>query len=137
AMADQNLFSIFTLPMLEGDAKTALTEPNAVVITQQTAKKYFGNADAIGKTISVSLDSNRLYRVTGIIKNIPSNSHFHFDLFASMNGWADAKSATWLSGGYHTYILLRPGTDLKKMEARFPAMVEKYMGPQVQQQMGL
>ncbi len=137
AMADQNLFSIFTLPMLEGDAKTALAEPNAVVITQQTAKKYFGNADAIGKTISVSLDSNRLYRVTGIIKNIPSNSHFHFDLFASMNGWADAKSATWLSGGYHTYLLLKPGTDLNKMEARFPAMVAKYMGPQIQQQMGL
>lgn len=127
AMADANIFSIFTLPMIEGDAKTALTETNSIVITQQTAEKYFGNSDAIGKTIVVNLDSTRLYKVTGVIKNIPSNSHFHFDMFASMNGWAKAKSDSWLYGGYHTYLLLKKHTDVKKMEARFPAMVEKYM----------
>src|SRR6185437_11295957 len=137
AMVDPNFFSIFTLPIIEGDATTALANPNAVIITQQTAEKYFGNSDAIGKTIAVSLDSTRLYKVTGVIKNIPSNSHFHFDMFASITGWAAAKSDTWLGGNYHTYLLLDPGANLRKMEARFPAMVEKYMGPQIQQQMGL
>ena len=58
-------------------------------------------------------------------------------MFGSMTSWADAKSDTWMGGNFHTYLLLKPGTDLKKMEARFPAMVEKYMGPQIQQQMGL
>ena len=137
ALVDPNFFSIFTLPMIKGDAKTALAQPGGIVLTQETAEKYFGKEDPVGKIIQVKTDSNRVYKVTGIIKNIPANSHFHFDAFGSMTSWADAKSDTWLAGGYHTYLLLNTGTDLKKMEARFPAMVAKYMGPQIQQQMGL
>src|SRR5215831_21375233 len=137
ALVDPNFFSIFTLPMIKGDAKTALAQPGGVVLTQKTAEKYFGKEEPLGKLIEVNTDSNRLYKVTGVIKNLPSNSHFHFDAFGSMTSWADAKSDTWLGGGYHTYLLLKPGTDVKKMEAGFPAMVEKYMGPQIQQQMGL
>ncbi len=137
ALVDPNFFSIFTLPMIEGDAKTALAQPGAIVLTQQTAEKYFGKAEPIGKIIEINTDSNRVYKVTGVIQNIPSNSHFHFDMFGSMTSWADAKSDTWLGGSYHTYVLLNSGTDLKKIEAGFPAMVEKYMGPQIQQQMGL
>ncbi|MCC6287604.1 MAG: ABC transporter permease [Chitinophagaceae bacterium] len=137
ALVDPNFLSIFTLPMIEGDAKTALTQPDAIVLTREAAEKYFGKKEAIGKIIEINTDSNRVYKVTGIIKSIPANSHFHFDMFGSLTSWADAKSNTWLGGGYHTYLLLKPGTDLKKMEARFPAMVKKYMGPQIQQAMGL
>ncbi|MGH2649032.1 MAG: ABC transporter permease, partial [Ginsengibacter sp.] len=137
ALVDPNFFSIFTLPMVKGNAKTALAQPDAIVLTQETAEKYFGKEEPIGKIIEINTDSNRLYKVTGVIKNIPANSHFHFDAFGSMTGWADAKSDSWMNGGYHTYLLLKPGTDLKKMEAKFPAMVAKYMGPQIQQEMGL
>src|SRR6185312_9612696 len=137
ALVDPNFFSIFTLPMIKGDPKTALAQPDAIVLTQETAEKYFGKADPIGKVIQINTDGNRVYKVTGVIKNIPANSHFHFDAFGSMTSWANATTDTWLSGGYHTYLLLNPGTDLKKLEAKFPAMVEKYMGPQIQQQMGL
>ena len=137
AMVDPNFFSIFTLPMIEGDAKTALSQPDGVVLTQETAEKYFGKEEPIGKIIEVNTDSSRVYKVTGVIKNIPVNSHFHFDMFGSMLGWKDATSDTWLGSNYHTYLLLKPGTDLKKMEARFPDMVKKYMGPQIQQAMGL
>jgi putative ABC transport system permease protein len=137
AFVDPNFFSIFTLPMIKGDAKSALPEANTIVITESTAKKYFGNEDAIGKTIVVTANNNQPYKVTGVIKDIPVNSHFHFDIFASMTGWTDAKSDSWLHGGYHTYLLLKPHTDLAKMEVRFPDMVAKYMGPQIQQQMGL
>lgn len=137
ALVDPNFFSIFTLPMIKGDAKTALAQPGGIVLTQETAEKFFGKQEPIGKIIQVNTDSNRVYKVTGIIKNIPANSHFHFDAFGSLTSWANATSDTWLGGSYHTYLLLRPGTDIKKMEARFPAMVEKYMGPQIQQQMGL
>ena len=137
ALVDPNFFSIFTLPLIKGDAKTALAQPDGIVLTQETAEKYFGKEDPIGKIIEVKTDSSRVYKVTGVIKNIPTNSHFHFDAFGSMTSWTDATTDTWLAGGYHTYLLLNPGTDLKKMEAKFPAMVAKYMGPQIQQQMGL
>jgi putative ABC transport system permease protein len=137
AFADVNFFSIFTLPMMEGDSKTALLQPHTVVITQSTAKKYFGDENAIGKVITLTVDNNQPYTVTGVIKDIPTNSHFHFDMFGSLANFGDANSDTWLGGGYHTYLLLKPGSDLKNMEARFPEMVKKYMGPQIQQQMGL
>lgn len=137
ALIDPNFFSIFTLPMIKGNPQTALAQPGDVVLTQETAEKYFGKEEPIGKTIEVNIDSNRVYKVTGVIKNIPTNSHFHFNALGSMTSMAFATSDSWLGGGFHTYLLLKPGTDLKKMEAKFPAMVEKYMGPQVQQQMGL
>ncbi len=137
ALVDPNFFSIFTFPMIKGDPKTALTQPDAIVLTQETAEKYFGKEEPIGKIIEINTDTNRVYKVTGVIENMPSSSHFHFNVLGSLTSWADAKSDTWLGGNYHTYLLLKPGTDLKKMEARFPDMVEKYMGPQIQQQMGL
>ena len=137
AFTDANFFSIFTLPMVEGNLQTALLQPHTVVITQTTAKKYFGNENAIGKTIMLTADDNKPYVVTGVIKDIPVNSHFHFDMFGSLTGFGDSESDTWMSGGYHTYLLLKPDSDLRKMEAGFPAMVKKYMGPQIQQAMGL
>ena len=136
ALVDPNFFSIFTLPLIEGDVKTALIQPHTIVITKATAKKYFGGEDAMGKTLA--FDNNMAsYKVTGVIDDIPSNSHFHFDMFASMTGWEPAKSDSWMGGNFYTYLLLKPGTDYAKMEARFPAMVEKYMGPQIQKEMGL
>ncbi|MBS1936083.1 MAG: ABC transporter permease, partial [Bacteroidetes bacterium] len=137
ALVDPNFFSIFTLPMLKGDAKTALEQPDGLVLTEETAEKYFGKEEPIGKVIQINTDSNRLYKVTGIMQNMPDNSHFHFDVFGSLTSWEGAKSDTWLGGSYHTYLLLKPGTDLKKMEAKFPDMVAKYMGPQIQEEMHL
>lgn len=137
AFVDNNFFSIFTLPMIKGDPKTALLHEHSVVVSQSTAKKYFGEEDAMGKVIVMTIDNNQPYTVTGIIKDVPANAHFHFDMFTSLTGFGNYNSDTWMSGGYHTYLLLKPGTDLSKMEARFPEMVKKYMGPQIQQQMGL
>lgn len=137
ANADANVFSIFTLPMIKGDAKTALLQPHTVVMTESTAKKYFGVEDPIGKTIIVTADDNKPYIVTGVIKDMPVNSHFHFDILGSMISNERASEYTWMSGGFHTYLLLKPGTDIKQIEAGFPAMVKKYMGPAIQQAMGL
>jgi len=136
AYVDPNFFRIFTLPMVEGDAKTALAQPNTVVITITTAKKYFGNEDALGKTIALA-NVSEPYKITGVIKDVPANSHFHFDMFASMEGRPEAKSDSWLAGSFHTYLLLRPGTDPAKIEDGFPQMVKKYMGPEIQQAMGI
>lgn len=134
ALVDPNFFSIFTLRMIEGDATKALQQPHTIVLTQTTAKKYFGNENPIGKILEFGSIKDI---VTGVIEDIPDNAHFHFDMFGSLVDFGDANSDTWLSGGYHTYLLLQPHSDIKKIEARFPDMVAKYMGPQIQRQMGL
>ena len=134
---DPNFFSIFTLPLIEGDVKTALKEPNTLVITKVAAKKYFGNENPIGKTLVFTSNNNEPFKVTGLIDKVPVNSHFQFDLFGSMTGLNEAKSDSWMGSNFFTYILLKPGSDYKKLEAKLPGMVEKYMGPQIQQQMGV
>jgi putative ABC transport system permease protein len=137
AFVDPNFFSIFTLPLIEGDAKTALKDPSTLIITRAFAKKYFGNEDPMGKTLVFPDNKNAAFKVTGIIDKVPANSHFHFDLFGSMTGLDEAKSDSWMGSNFFTYVLLKPGSDYKKLEAKLPGMVEKYMGPQIQQNMGI
>lgn len=136
AFVDPNFFSVFTLPFLKGNVTEALKQPNSIVITKQLAHKYFGNEEPIGKTLRFT-DGNIPYKVTGVIEKMPANAHFHFDMFGSMLGWEPAKSDSWMESSFYTYLLLKPGADIKTMETRLPGMVEKYMGPQIQKEMGL
>ena len=136
AFVDNNFFSVFTLPFLKGDIKNALVQPNTLVLTKETAVKYFGNDDPIGKTLLFG-DTKDLFTITGVIDNIPANSHFHFDMFGSLSGISNAKSQSWMESNYFTYLVLRQGDDYKKLEAKLPGMIEKYMGPQILQQMGM
>ncbi len=133
-IVDSNFFSVFTLPFIQGDAKTALMEPHTIVLTKDMVHKYFNTEDPIGKLLKID---NELFKVTGVIDNIPANCHFHFDFFVSLSNLPYARDPSWLSSGMFTYIVLKKGYDYKKLEAKFPNMVEKYMGPQIQQQMGL
>ncbi|HSN09162.1 MAG TPA: ABC transporter permease [Hanamia sp.] len=137
AFVDPNFFNIFTLPLIEGDANTALQQPNTIIISKAIAKKYFGNEDPLGKTLVFPDNKNAAFKVTGLIDKVPSNSHFHFDLFASMAGLDEAKSDSWMGSNFFTYLLLKKGADYKKLESKLPEMVEKYMGPQIQQNMGI
>jgi putative ABC transport system permease protein len=134
ALVDSNFFSVFTLPFLQGDPATALIEPHTIVLTKETAGKYFKDEDPMGRTLMINNDA---FKVTGIMENIPANSHFHFDLFASLSNLPYAKDPSWLSSGMFTYLLLKRGFDSKRLEAKLPGMVEKYMGPQIQKQMGM
>ncbi len=131
AFVDPNFFQVFTLPLIQGDAKKALAEPNTVVITKAIAKKYFGSENPIGKVISFKDERNAPSKVTGIIDGVPVNSHFHFDLFASMNGLPESKEVNWMSSNFYTYLVLKPGHDYKKLETQLPGIVEKYIGPQL------
>ncbi|MEA5402321.1 ABC transporter permease [Arcicella sp. DC2W] len=136
ASVDANFFDVFTLPLLKGNAKTALREPNTAVITQDFAKKYFGDEDPIGKVLFIK-SWNESYKVTGLIDKVPHNSHFHFDIFGSMAGVKDAQAASWMSSGYFTYLVLPEGFDYKVLEAKLPQVIKKYMGPQIQAAMGM
>ncbi|MEN7551124.1 ABC transporter permease [Rapidithrix thailandica] len=137
AFVDPVFFSIFTLPFLKGAPQTALKKPHTIVITSEQAEKYFGEEDPIGKILEFK-DWNQQYKVTGVIENIPANSHFHFDFFASMEGLASSKELNWVqSHGYHHYLLLNKQNNYKALERKLPLIVEKYMGPQLQQSLGL
>jgi putative ABC transport system permease protein len=136
AYVDSNFFQVFTLPLIRGDAKTALAEPYTAVVTQALAQKYFGNADPLGKVLNC-LSCNQLYKITGVIKEVPVNSHFHFDIFGSMASVPDANNSSWVSGSYFTYLVLPKGYDPKNLEAKLPQTVDKYIGPQIIKALGV
>ena len=136
AYVDSNFFQVFTLPLIQGDARTALLQPNTAVITRATAQKWFGSENPIGKLFTIK-SWNALYKVTGIIEQVPTNSHFHFDLFLSMAGFQEARSPSWMTSEFFTYLTLPKGYDYKQLQAKLPQVVAKYMGPQVQQAFGM
>lgn len=136
AFVDSNFFEVFTLPLIQGNPKTALAEPNSIVITKALAQKYFGSEDPIGKMLSFKDGINAPYKVTGVINKVPENSHFHFDIFGSMSGFPDSKSPSWMISEFYTYLVLPAGYDYKKLEAKLPQVVDKYIGPQFLQAMG-
>jgi putative ABC transport system permease protein len=133
AFADPSLFDVFTLPMINGSPSKALAEPNSVVLTETTAKKYFNSTNVVGKTLT--FDDNTFYKVTGVIHDIPRQSHFNFDFFISMSTFPDSRSTEWLRSDYNTYVLFKKVGDHKKLEASLPAFLGKYSGPEMQSQL--
>jgi putative ABC transport system permease protein len=134
--ADSTLFDVFTLPAIAGNTKTALNEPNTVVISAAAAIKYFGTTDAIGKTIETNENQRTLYKVTAVIKDIPHNAHFNFDFIFSMDN-VDYQWGNYLSCNHQTYIVLKEGTDYKAFEKNFAQVIEKYVMPQAKQFMNI
>ncbi|MFL5786737.1 MAG: ABC transporter permease, partial [Flavisolibacter sp.] len=127
AHVDSTFFDVFTLPAISGDTRTALNAPNTVVVTESTARKYFGTTNVIGKTIETN--ERVLYKITSVIKDIPKNSHFHFDFMFSMKN-VDYNWNNLLSHNFHTYLLLRKGTNYKEFEKHFEQYIDKYVMPQ-------
>ncbi len=128
---DSTLFSVFTFPMIQGDPAHALTEPRSVVITERTALKYFNSTDVVGKYLVVGDTTN--LKVTGVIRDVPEQSHFNYDFFISLNkSMAHWEQGDWLSNNFNTYIVLKKGADARRLEARLPQMVNKYIVPVAQ-----
>ncbi|HVS95788.1 MAG TPA: ABC transporter permease [Puia sp.] len=128
--ADSTLFDVFTLPMLYGNPHTALLEGRSVVITEKMAKKYFDAVDVVGRTLT--MNDTMLYKVTGVIRDIPEQSHFHYDFFLSMTELDEARQMDqWLSNNFNTYIVLRKGADPAKLEAKFGQLITKYIEPEL------
>ena len=126
--ADSNFFSFFSFPLIKGNAQTVLQDPHSVVLTETTARKYFGSIDdAFGKT--VVLDKDIPLKVTGIAKDVPSNSHLEFDLVLPLENYEDRSwMNTWINNGVYTYIKLSPQITKAQIEKQFPAFMEKYLG---------
>jgi putative ABC transport system permease protein len=136
AHVDSTFFNVFTLPVIQGDTRTALIEPNTVVITGTMAKKYFGSTDVVGKTIEIKDDKNPFYKITAVIKDIPENAHFHFDFFFSMKN-VDYNWGQLTSHNFYTYLRLKKGTDYKAFEKNFDKYTEKYVIPEAKKFMNI
>ncbi len=132
---DSTFFKVFTVKFLEGDPNTALIKPNSIVLTKTEAEKYFGKEDPLGKIINA--DNKKDYLVTGVIKDFPQNSHFHFDFLASMSTYKTSESTYWLSNNYYTYIVLKNGVSPGKIRNQIKDLIKKYAGPQILKAVGV
>ncbi len=133
-MADKSTFSVFTFPMIKGNPETALLAPYTVVITEDIARKYFGDKDPLGQTLKLINDGD--YVVTGVIKNIPRNSHFTFDMLTSLQTRysIDAQEMnSWENMGLYTYLLLQEGCDYKALETKFPSLIDEHLGARLKE----
>ena len=134
-LADSTLFEVFSLPLVMGDPRTALTQPNTVVVTETTARKYFGDDNPIGKILDV--DNRNTLMVTGVIRDIPRNSHFRADLIGSYATLQDSRNPTWWSNTSYTYFLLREGVRAADFERKLNEEFTRYAGPQVKALIGI
>ena len=133
--ADSTIFDVFDIPFIIGDPKTALTEPNSLVITESTAKRYFGDENPMGKMLTSDKVNERM--VTGVIEDFPHNSHFHYDFLLSFVTNPLSRSTVWLNINLYSYIVLKEGASAEELEAKFPDMMRKYVGPQIEQALGV
>lgn len=126
--ADKDLFSVFTFNLLSGDQKAALEAPNTVVITKSMSKKYFGEEDPIGKMLQIG--GNSEYTVTGIVEDVPANSHFRFNMLMSYTTLYSQNQAAmeyWMNIQYYTYVLLAERANPQTLEKKFPSFVDSHM----------
>jgi putative ABC transport system permease protein len=129
---DNSIFEVFSFKLLKGNPEDALVEPNTVVITEEMAEKYFGKEDPIGKNLRIHNET--LYMVTGVMENVPMNSHFRPDFFASfstleLEPTGNPAEDLMSNIDYLTFVLLREGTDYKQLEGKFEGFVERHLGP--------
>lgn len=133
--ADSNFFSFFAYPLLKGDRLTALNQINSVVISESAAKKYFGNADAMGRVVDISTLDNTLHcMVTGVFKDLPVNSTMRFSMLVSWANTSEFAKNFWYQHESYTFVKLKPGANIPVLEAKFPALAERYKtGPSLKE----
>ena len=131
--ADSSVFDVFSFPFLQGDPNTALDDPYALVITEATARKYFGTSDVVGRMLT--LEGRHAYTITGVLENLPHHVHFTFDFLASFESLNQVLPGVgvpegWFTGWYwnpcFTYVRLPEGYDAQRLEDQLPAFVDKY-----------
>jgi putative ABC transport system permease protein len=134
--ADSSFFNFFSIPVLKGDEKNLLNAPRKVVLSESTAKKIFGSENPIDKQIKIGSDTVR-YIVTGVMADVPQKSHFEANLLTSFMTNRRAKDQTWMNNSFSTYFLLKPNSSYKTVDAKYPELLQKYVGPEIQKFTGI
>lgn len=129
---DSTFYDVFSIPLIHGNPKEVLADPNTMVLSKNTAVKYFGDTDVVGKVIKVdfSYDLGRVdFKITGVSENVPDNSHFHYDLLVSSASFpALINNRGWSSNNFITYLLLREGTSQAWFDEKLKEFTRRHMG---------
>jgi putative ABC transport system permease protein len=129
-IADSTVFDIFSFKLIKGDKKTALTEPYSIVLTESMAKKYFGDENPLDQTIKMDYDN---FKVTGVVEDVPENSHFIFSNLISFSTWSKdnkrAEEGEWFWNGFHTYVLLRDVQAITPVRAKMADFIKRNVKP--------
>lgn len=133
--ADSTFFDVLDFPFISGDPSKALAKPRSMVLTESYAKKYFGDEDPLGKRMSVEQDTI-FYEITGVIKDVPDNSHIKFDILCSHSTYKRWDNQFWVSHNDYTYVKLKEASDPELFESKLTQVVEKYVGPQISKFLG-
>ena len=124
-LANQEAFDILEIQLDEGNPQTALSRPSSIVMSRSKADKYFPNGDALQQTIFLDNDTSKPYTVTGIMEDVPENSHLDFDFLLPI----EDTNQNWTNQNYFTYVLVNPNTDIPALEQKMSLIVEKYIIP--------
>jgi len=126
--ADNSLFSVFDFTLEKGDMAAALIQPKTVVITRRMAEQLLGTEEVLGQNLSVEWGGELTdFLITGILKEVPHNSHVHFDIVFSMPTYSEATLNTWFNNFLYTYVLLNTGSDPAALEAKMPTFLTTYL----------
>lgn len=123
--ADSTIFQVFSFPLVKGDSLTALNDPKSVVINEDLAAKYFGDEDPLGKTLTFDNQVER--QVTGVLKNVPENSHMYFEFLLPFSSYQRWDLTEWTVNNFHIYLLLKEKAQALELEAKMPKFVIRHM----------
>jgi putative ABC transport system permease protein len=140
-LADSNFFSFFTFQLLEGNPDNILNKPNQIIMTESSAKKYFGyeagkGETPLGKMVLMGTDKTNC-EIVGIVRDPPKNSHFIFEMVYSMVSWDFSKRPDWTSNSLYTYLKLRENSDPNVVQENITAMSDKHVGPEILKYLGI
>lgn len=127
--ADSTFFNVFSFRLLQGNPDKALTDPNTIILTKTSARKYFDTEDVIGKILTIN--NNTEYKITGLIEDCPSNSMIQFDFIASFSSRDESKKQIWWSANFQTFVLLHPNTDIRQLQTKVNAVVKKELASEL------
>ena len=133
--ADSSFFNFFSIPVLKGDTKNLLNTPHKVVLSESMSKKIFGNDNPIDKMIKIGNDSTR-FVVTGVMGDVPENSHFRASMLSSFLTNPRSKETVWMNNSFSLYLLLKPNSSNTTVDSKFKDLIVKYVGPEVQKYFG-
>ena len=133
--ADSSFFNFFSIPVLKGDQSNLLNSTYKVVLSESMAKKLFGDENPIDKMIKIGSDTTR-FLVTGVMGDIPANSHFEASMITSFLTNPRSKDPIWLNNSFSLYLLLKPNSSSRTVDSKFNDLIVKYVGPEVQKYLG-